>query len=80
MSKMRQRVAGAVGTLIVAGMLTFGTTQALASPEMSFFGETCPPLEGGFENSCWQHCVKVHSAVGGDCEPGPPPTDCSCFF
>ncbi len=81
MSKMLQRVAGAVGTLIVAGMLTFGATQAFASTEMSFLGGTCPPLTPGFLGSCWTHCVNDHPpAVGGDCDPGSPPTNCVCFF
>lgn len=78
MSKMLRRVAGAIGTLIVAGMLTFGATQALASTGMSFLSGMCPPLEPGFENSCWNHCISDHPpAVGGDCDPG---GSCECFF
>lgn len=78
MSKMLQRVLGAVGAVLVVGVLTFGATQAFASTGSGgppgCIG-TCPPFVGGIGNTCYDACADDPQYVGGDCIFGL----CCCF-
>ncbi len=79
MSKMLQRVVGAVGAVLVLGVLTFGATQAFASTGSAaarFCVGTCPPLTPGVFGTCWFACAAVPGYVGGDCGPS---GQCCCF-
>lgn len=78
MKAVKRSIRG-VFSILVAAVLLFGTAEALAAAD-SFWGPfcpgTCPPLEGGVGESCWQYCDEFPGYVGGDCLPN---GDCCCF-
>ncbi len=76
MSKMLRGALGAVGAVLVVGVLTFGATQAFASSGTGVARActgTCPPLD---HNTCYAACAAIPGYVGGDCGPS---GQCCCF-
>lgn len=76
--KTLQRSAHSLFSVLVAVVLTFGASQALAALDSywdPFCPGTCPPETPGPSGSCWQLCLE-YEYVGGDCLPN---GDCCCF-
>jgi len=67
----------AICAVLVAVVLMFGVAQAGASATPPGCVGSCPPLEGGYQGSCWYACIDS-GYVGGDCTPSPPKV-CCCF-
>ena len=70
-----------LSAVLVAVVLLFGATQAIASAEGAwdpYCPGVCPPLTPGVDGTCWELCESIPPYVGDDCEDFPN-GDCCCF-